>query len=392
MAQAGPSWRPFARPAAPASRHVRWSITSACGNADAKVATDGLRRLAMGEMAPADTIAWVKACARSGLCVSACPEKDKGLDAMLLVRVAKQRALNETHQIPAKQDPTLVSARQDLRAAAADRRGARQMDVSGDRITFWFGCNMLRHAEMIRLSIMLLERVGYDVNAAGGPSYCCGTAHDHQPRGASNMAARTVGRFNEAAEKEGRGKVVTWCPSCHMHMSDIMSPGNATAFEIAHITELLADRADRLAPLLSVAVKRRVLLHRHLGFATHVPVNDRVAGLLSRIPGLQLTQGPAHPGHMCSSLGAVPGALAKAHRETWDAAIAGGCDTVCTIFHSCHRELVGARRQGRHRRPELGASRRRGHGDRSERRLSRLAQRRRSRYRCYRKGRRVALS
>ena len=80
------------------------------------------------------------------------------------------------------------------------------MDVGADRITFWFGCNMLRHAEMIRLSIMLLERVGYDVSAAGGPAYCCGTAHDHQPRGASNMAARTVGRFNEAAEKEGEGR------------------------------------------------------------------------------------------------------------------------------------------------------------------------------------------
>jgi Fe-S oxidoreductase len=214
------------------------------------------------------------------------------------------------------------------------------MDVDSNRITFWFGCNMLRHAEMIRLSIMLLERVGYDVSAAGGPAYCCGTAHDHQPHGASNMAARTVGRFNDAAEKEGRGKVVTWCPSCHMHMSDIMSPGNAAAFEIAHITELLADRADRLAPFLQVAMDRRVLLHRHLGFATHVAVNDRVAGLLSRIPGLQLAQGPAHPGHMCSALSAVPGALAKAARETWSAASAANCDTVCTIFHSCHRELV----------------------------------------------------
>jgi len=214
-----------------------------------------------------------------------------------------------------------------------------KMDVDRDRITFWFGCNMLRHAEMIRLSIMLLERVGYDVSAAGGPAYCCGTAHDHQPRGASNMAARTVARFNEAAEKDKRGTVVTWCPSCHMHMSDIMSPGNAAAFEIAHITELLADRADRLAPLLKVAVKRRVLLHRHAGFATHVPVNDRVMGLLARIPGLQLVQGPAHPGHMCSALAAVPGALANAARDTWAAAVGDKCDTVCTIFHSCHREL-----------------------------------------------------
>ena len=74
--------------------------------ADPTSVTDGLRRLARGETAPADTISWVNACAKSGLCVASCPEKSKGLDAMLLVRIAKQRALNETHQIPAKQDPT----------------------------------------------------------------------------------------------------------------------------------------------------------------------------------------------------------------------------------------------------------------------------------------------
>jgi Fe-S oxidoreductase len=214
------------------------------------------------------------------------------------------------------------------------------MALGTDRVTFWFGCNMLRHAEMIRLTIMLLERAGYDVRTVGGPGYCCGTAHDHQPRAASNMAARTVGRFNAAAETEGRGTVVTWCPSCHMHMSDIMSPGNATAFEIAHVTELLAERADRLAALLQVHVKRRVALHRHLGFATHVAVNERVVGLLSRIPGLQLQQGPAHPGHMCSALAAQPDALKRAARETWEGAGAANCDTVCTIFHSCHRELA----------------------------------------------------
>jgi Fe-S oxidoreductase len=125
-----------------------------------------------------------------------------------------------------------------------------------------------------------------------------------------------------------------------MHMSDIMSPGNAASFEIAHITELLSERADRLAPLFKVPVKRRVLLHRHLGFGMHVAVNDRVAGLLARVEGLQLIEGPAHPGHMCSALAAVPGALAKAAQETWTAATASNCDTVATIFHSCHRELV----------------------------------------------------
>lgn len=212
--------------------------------------------------------------------------------------------------------------------------------MSKDRITFWFGCNMLRHAEMIRLSIMLLEKVGYDVDTVGGPSYCCGTPHDHQLHAASNMAGRTVSRFNAAAEQDGRGTVVTWCPSCHMHMSDIMAPGNTAHFEIAHITELLADRADRLVPLFKARVARRVLLHRHLGFATHVAVNDRVMNVLSRIDGLALIEGPAHPGHMCSALAGVPGALKAAASESWSAAHAGSADTLCTIFHSCHRELV----------------------------------------------------
>jgi Fe-S oxidoreductase len=75
--------------------------------ADPQATTDGLRRLARGESAPQDTVAWVGACTRSGQCVDACPERSAGLDAMLLVRIAKQRALNDTHQLAAKHDPTL---------------------------------------------------------------------------------------------------------------------------------------------------------------------------------------------------------------------------------------------------------------------------------------------
>jgi Fe-S oxidoreductase len=73
---------------------------------DPRAAADGLRRLAKGETASAETVAWVGACAKSGLCVTACPERPSGLDAMLLVRIAKQHALNQTHQLPVKHDPT----------------------------------------------------------------------------------------------------------------------------------------------------------------------------------------------------------------------------------------------------------------------------------------------
>ena len=74
---------------------------------DEQSATDGLRRLAKGKAAPAETVAWVGACTKSGLCVDACPQRESGLDAMLLIRIAKQRALNDTRQLPAKNDPTL---------------------------------------------------------------------------------------------------------------------------------------------------------------------------------------------------------------------------------------------------------------------------------------------
>jgi hypothetical protein len=69
-------------------------------------ATDGLRRLARGEASSQETVRWVGACSKSGKCVAACPERSRGLDAMLLVRIARQRAINDTRQITAKQDPT----------------------------------------------------------------------------------------------------------------------------------------------------------------------------------------------------------------------------------------------------------------------------------------------
>lgn len=76
------------------------------GAADPSAVTQGLRDLAIGVAASPETIRWVGACAKSGLCVDACPEKSRGLDAMLLVRIAKQRALVDTKQLAGKRDPT----------------------------------------------------------------------------------------------------------------------------------------------------------------------------------------------------------------------------------------------------------------------------------------------
>ena len=211
-------------------------------------------------------------------------------------------------------------------------------------VTFWYGCNMARHGEIVRLATRILAAVGVDAAPAGGPGYCCGSPQEKNARIAAGMAERTVRKFNEA----GRETVVTWCPSCHMNMDDLMAPATEAAFETQHITELLVARKERLRPLLTTPVEARVLLHAHHGFHGRVPVNADVPALLGMIPGLTLLDHPLRiPGHMCSAIAAVPGQLAQARRETLAAMQDVDADTLATIFHSCHREAVALERHGR---------------------------------------------
>ena len=217
------------------------------------------------------------------------------------------------------------------------------MAVGSDAAVFWYGCNMTRHGEVIRATTRILELVGIAAAPAGGPAHCCGSPKDASARIAEGMARRTVQAFNAA----GAASVITWCPSCHMNMQDSMAPVTPTNFETVHVTEALWARRDTLAPLLTRPVAARVLVHAHHGFNGRVAVNDLVPGLLRLIPGLTVLGSPYRaPGHMCSSIASVPGALADAQRATLAAMAETGADTLCTIFHSCHRESVALERHG----------------------------------------------
>ena len=220
-------------------------------------------------------------------------------------------------------------------AGSAEGRGADAADL-----TFWFGCNMTRHGEIVRLTMRLLEAVGITAEASGGPATCCGSPKEPSAAINAGMAARTVQEFNSRATPQ----VATWCPSCHMNMQDFMAPATPTNFETLHITEVLHAKRDQLRPLLTHAVPARVLLHQHIGFDGRVPVNRMVADLLALIPGMTVLEQKLLPGHMCFGFQSIPGALEKAQRETLGAMAAVQADTLCTIFHSCHREGVNLER------------------------------------------------
>ena len=206
-----------------------------------------------------------------------------------------------------------------------------------ERVVFWYGCNAIRHGDIIHGAIELLRAVGIESDPAGGPAYCCGTIKDGNLTAAAGMAARTVEKFNAL----GHARVVTWCPSCHRHAGTFMA-GVATAnYEVSHITEMLHARRHLLAPLLKQRSERKVVLHTHTGFH-EVDANPLVADLLRLIPGLEVVVTDySAPGHMCSGLAPVPAALKDVVRHCVDLTAAHGTDTLVTVFHSCQRLLCG---------------------------------------------------
>ena len=206
-----------------------------------------------------------------------------------------------------------------------------------ERISFWYGCNVLRHADIIHACVDILRVVGCEPSPVGGPDYCCGTIKDANQTAAGGMATRTVGKLNDRG-----ARVVAWCPSCHSHMHDFMERASERRFDITYLVELLHERRDRLAPQLIHPVKMRVMLHKHVGFNDLVPVNRMVPELLSMIPGVEVVNADyVAPGYMCASFASLPEALDDIYAHTVHAARAAGAQALVTTFHQCYRELVG---------------------------------------------------
>jgi Fe-S oxidoreductase len=208
---------------------------------------------------------------------------------------------------------------------------------AAERVTFWYGCNVLRHGDIIHACLDILRALGYEASPVGGPDYCCGTVKDANQAAAGGMATRTVGKLNARA-----APVVVWCPSCHSHMHDFMGRANERHFDMTYLVELLHAKRAELAPLLRESVPMRVIVHQHVGFNELVPVNRMVPDLLRLIPGVEvLDAGYMAPGYMCASFAAVPKALEDIHANTVRAARTAGAEAVVTIFHQCYREIVG---------------------------------------------------
>src|SRR5438477_726393 len=150
-----------------------------------------------------------------------------------------------------------------------------------ERVTFWYGCNVLRHGDIIHACLDILRALGFDAAPVGGPDYCCGTVKDANQTTAGGMATRTVGKLN-ALQRE---RVVAWCPSCHSHMHDFMDRANDRHFGMTYFAELLHQHREQLKSLLVNPVAMKVVLHKHVGFQALVRVSRIVPQPPRMIPG-----------------------------------------------------------------------------------------------------------
>src|SRR5262249_8372541 len=177
--------------------------------------------------------------------------------------------------------------------------------MSSERVVFWYGCNVVRHGDIIHYAIDLLRAAGIEPEPAGGPGYCCGNMKDADLQAAEGMAKRTVGKFN-AFETD---KVVTWCPSCHRHMNQFMGEYTEANFTVSHFVQILHRNRERLARAFVHPVSQRVLLHRHVGFHEVADLNELICDLLRVVPRLALVESQHLPPRPMFS---APGAGAAA--------------------------------------------------------------------------------
>ena len=248
----------------------------------------------------------------------------------LLTRIGSRRRTDPAPS-PASAAPALASDT----ASAPDAAPAPAPDV-----VFYTGCNVLRTPHIALLCLDVLDALGVRYEVMGGPSHCCGIFQyrSGDTAGAGRVGFNTIDRLGGA----GASEVLSWCPSCQTQLGEVTLPSHAgtnggSAFDLTPYIQFIADRLDRLAPLMTHRVERRVALHERPVLPKVVEAARRI---LNAIPGLELVDLEVpRVGTMSNSLTVLPDFKTKLREREFEAAEAAGVDTLATIFHACHREI-----------------------------------------------------
>jgi Fe-S oxidoreductase len=300
---------------------------------------------------------WANACVMSGDCVRAC---DYGVNPRFLLALARavmtkanapaadlrKRGVDAfrlvsrdvTHLSKLQLDDTLLQRLGQM----ADGRASLGTGAAPQRpdFVFYTGCNVLKTPHIALLALDIMDALGVTYQVMGGPTHCCGVmrlrAGDTETY--ARVAAATIDKLAQGKS----GQVLSWCPSCHVQMTEVSLPQietmrGARPFEMTPFMLFLRGRLEALRPLLRERVALRIALHRHPGLTGAMAAAEEVLGAVPGIELIDLHQPAA--GLMSNYLATLPDFKQKLYRAELDAARDAQVDALVAVYHPDHREL-----------------------------------------------------
>ena len=291
-----------------------------------------------------DAKIWAHQCNGCGLCIPACPESINPRRMIMLANTAESKQGSETPQLFRKMARAIrIMAAMQLAPPEFQKllRNPRARNVP---VVFYLGCNPIRTPHLLLNAMTILDKLEIDYETVGGPGACCGIIHskwEGEIEKGGRVSDRTLDRFEDFTPDH----VLSWCPSCVLHLGETIDGFRDTSFNFDHITQFMVERASELRDRFVQPVERRVLLHVHDGMPE---IGRNVAEMLSGIPGLTIVDTVSEPGYTCGGSGADRSPELKRIKrdETIARAEADDIDALITLFHGCHGQLAGEESRG----------------------------------------------
>ena len=234
---------------------------------------------------------WAQSCTGSGRCLSVC---DDGVNPRFMLAAARlnlnqRRTVAERHAtgqagFQKMSEAVKVLSRVQLPAELLARitRSARADSDAAPDVVMYLGCNVLKTPHIALLCLEVLNRIGARYKVFGGPANCCGVIQYRA--GDAKASGRIGGNTVAGFAGTGASRVLTWCPTCNIQLSEIVMPSTEAAFALQHVIPYIAARIELLRPHFIHPVHKRVALHEHPGVAG---VTEGVTQILTAIPGVE---------------------------------------------------------------------------------------------------------
>lgn len=282
--------------------------------------------------------AWAAQCDGCGACIPACPEGVNPRTMMMLANSAGARAQSATPELFRKMSRAirLMAA---MQLAPADMARLLQPPRAERKpVIFYVGCNAVRTPHLLFNAMYVLDALDIDYAVMGGPSSCCGIIHtkwEGETDTADRVTGGTLKRFGDFEPE----RVLSWCPSCQLHIGESLQGFGERDFGFDHVTSFFMEKAETLGRLMTMPVPMRVLLHAHDGMAD---LGGNVERLLAMVPGLEVAGVALESGYTCGGSGAdrSPGLKAQRPAETLRRAKEDGIDALVSLYHGCHGQLA----------------------------------------------------